>query len=160
MLNRPLVKPLKIISGGQTGVDRAALDWAIANGFESGGYVPKGRRAEDGRIPDSYANLIETGSDVADRTKQNVIHSDATLILSEGELSGGSKLTFELAIAHGKPFLHVNFLKLSMPSAVRTVRLWLADIQPGTLNVAGPRASEDAGIYTVTRNFLNDLFTN
>ena len=84
----------RIVSGGQTGADRAAFDYALANEIEIGGFVPKNRAAEDGAIPAKYPNLRETETeDSAERTRLNVLNSDATLIFSHGALAGGSRLT-------------------------------------------------------------------
>jgi hypothetical protein len=98
----------KIISGGQAGADRAGLDFAIETGLEHGGYVPTGRKAEDGRIDDRY-NLIELStSSYLVRTRRNIEKSDGTVIFSlERVLSGGTKLTLELANKLGKPVLHI-----------------------------------------------------
>src|SRR6516225_901027 len=97
---------IKIISGGQTGVDRAALDFAIRHGLEHGGWCPKGRKAEDGAIPRRY-HLQETDSpEYAERTVKNILAADATLIIVREEpLTGGTALTFELAEKHGRPVL-------------------------------------------------------
>ena len=99
---------LKIVSGGQTGVDRAALDFAIRHGFEHGGWCPQGRRAEDGVIPPVY-RLQETGAaDYDERTEKNVVDADATLIIArETELTGGTAFTRDLALGHGGPLLVV-----------------------------------------------------
>jgi predicted Rossmann-fold nucleotide-binding protein len=153
-----VIKLRKIISGGQTGVDRAAFDFALENGFEIGGFVPKNRRAEDGRISEKYPNLIETATEnYAERTELNVQNADAVLILSHGELTEGSLLTKEFAEKHGKPFLHIDFNESEIESAVEKARRWLASINCEKLNVAGPRASTDAEIYDKTREFLNEL---
>src|SRR5688572_30647391 len=105
-----LNKIRKIISGGQTGADRGAFDFALENGFEIGGFVPKDRLAEDGRISEKYPNLIETETEnPAERTELNVKSADATLILSHGELKGGSLLTLKFAEKYKKPFLHIDF---------------------------------------------------
>jgi hypothetical protein len=150
-----VVKVGKIVSGGQTGVDRAALDFARENELELGGYVPKERAAEDGRIPDTYPNLIETPTgDPAERTGLNVLHSDATLIISRGELAGGSLLTAECATKHGKPFFHADLLHTDPESQTEQVRTWLVELKAEVLNVAGPRASEDPEIYSHARQFL------
>src|SRR5258706_15582674 len=99
----------KIVSGGQTGADRAALDVALEQGFEIGGWIPKGRRAEDGPIPQSYRGLLETDSaDPSVRTALNVRDSDATLIVSHGQLRGGSLLTLDEARRLGRCVLHVD----------------------------------------------------
>src|SRR5437773_7677284 len=101
--------PSKIISGGQTGVDRAALDLAIKHGIPYGGFIPKGRWAEDGTIADTYQGLVETPtSDPSERTRMNVMSSEAVLVVSRGEPDGGTKLTIALAKQYEKPFVHVN----------------------------------------------------
>jgi hypothetical protein len=149
----------KIISGGQTGADRAAFDFALENGIEISGYVPKNRLAEDGKLPEKYTNLRETDSgDPAARTELNVKNSDATLILTNDALRGGSKLTAEFAEKYGKPFRRVDLSILPMSEAVEKTREWLGAIECKTLNVAGPRASEDGEIYAKTKEFLNGLF--
>ena len=109
----------KIISGGQTGADRAALDFALEHGIEIGGHVPKSRTAEDGAISDRYPNLTETASEnTAERTEKNVLDSDATLIFSHGPLTGGSKLALVLTLTHKKPVLHIDLSELSPVEAV------------------------------------------
>lgn len=148
-----------IISGGQTGADRAAFDFALENNIEIGGYIPKNRCAEDGRISEKYTNLIETKTEnPAERTELNVKIADATLILSHGKLKGGSLLTKELAEKHQKPFLHVDFSDLSFEQAIEKTNTWLNSIDGEILNVAGSRASEDAEIYKKTKEFLIKLF--
>ncbi|MFO1155009.1 MAG: putative molybdenum carrier protein [Rhodospirillales bacterium] len=135
---------VKIVSGGQTGVDRAALDAAIALGITLGGWVPRNRRAEDGRVPDRYA-VRETASDAYDvRTRFNVRDSDATLILTRGRPTGGTALTVAIARALGRP-LHV--LDLDGASDLHDVRAWLAHEEIRILNVAGPRESSHPGIH-------------
>ncbi len=146
----------RIVSGGQTGADRAALDFALANGIRIGGWVPRGRLAEDGRIPDRYPDLVETEStDPAVRTARNVRDSDATLILSHGPLDGGSLLTFQEATRAGKPVLHLDLDELTPVAAADRLRSWLAALRPSTLNVAGPRASRDPQIYKKTTVVLD-----
>jgi len=149
----------KIISGGQTGVDRAAFDFALEHCFDVGGYVPKGRRAEDGRIPDNYSGLIETDSDdPAERTQLNVMHSDATLILVNRDLSGGTKLTETFARTTRKPLLVIGFAELSVDEAVRTLNDWLTAVKPKVLNIAGPRASEVPEVYDLAFQLLDRAF--
>jgi hypothetical protein len=141
----------RIVSGGQTGADRAALDFALANGIRIGGWVPKGRLAEDGRIPDRYPGLVESESaDPAVRTARNVRDSDATLILSHGPLDGGSLLTLQEATRAGKPVLHLDLDDTPPAPAAARLRSWLAALCPNTLNVAGPRASRDPRISAAT----------
>jgi putative molybdenum carrier protein len=142
---------MKIVSGGQTGADRAALDFALDRGIPIGGWVPKGRLAEDGRISERYAGLVETESpDPAIRTARNVRDSDATLILSNGPLEGGSLLTYREATRIGKPVLHLDLELLALAEASDRLRTWLAQVRPAILNVAGPRASQDPQIADAT----------
>ena len=146
---------MRIISGGQTGADRAALDFALAHGFEVGGWVPKDRLAEDGPIPPAYPGLVETESvDPAVRTVLNVRDSDATLVVSHGPLAGGSRRAFEEATATAKPVLHLDLDDVSSDGAAELLRGWLVQVRPGTLNVAGPRASEDPAIAAATGALL------
>ncbi|MGE0707295.1 MAG: putative molybdenum carrier protein [Planctomycetota bacterium] len=143
----------KVVSGGQTGVDRAALDAAAALGLERGGWCPRGRRAEDGAIATSYPLRETPLADYAQRTEWNVRDSDGTLILVAREpLSGGTLLTRELAIRLGRPVLVVE---LDGPPPTENVRAWLADKE--TLNVAGPRESGCPGIWARARAFLEAL---
>jgi hypothetical protein len=139
-----------IVSGGQTGADRAALDVAVELGFQIGGWVPKGRLAQDGRIPDVYQGLVEAeSSDSAVRTALNVRDADATIIVSHGPLTGGSLLTLEEAVRKGKPVLHLDLDAAASPSApVTRLQEWLRAVAPCVLNVAGPRANESPTIYS------------
>ncbi len=149
----------KIISGGQTGADRAAFDFALEKGIQMGGFVPKGRRAEDGKIPDKYPNLIETSKrNYTQRTELNIINADATLILSHGELKGGSLLTRELAGKHNKSFLFIDFAEFDIKLASETAKDFIKITNCKTLNIAGSRASGDAEIYRKTKDFLTMLF--
>jgi hypothetical protein len=147
----------KIVSGGQTGADRAALDVAIELGIPHGGWVPKGRRAEDGVISDKY-NLKETAAgDYAERTERNVLDSDGTLIISHGDLVNGSMLTRDMAIRHDRPWLHADLEKTNSFVAVTTIQSWIAEQGIRVLNVAGPRSSRDPHIYKRTRDILKTL---
>ncbi len=142
----------KIISGGQTGVDRAALDVAIELGIACGGWCPKGRASEDGPIPDRYP-LIETpSSDPAQRTEWNVRDADATLIIAQGNLTGGTVLTRRFARSMKKPCLVTNPAEAN---SAATVQDWLDDHQVEVLNLAGPRASTDPQIYELARQLLS-----
>ena len=138
---------MKLVSGGQTGADRAALDVALELGIDHGGWVPKGRAAEDGPLPDRYRVRETPTEDPAERTERNVADSDATLLISHGPLTGGSELTRRFAAELGKPVLHVELSKLGAPEAADRITRWLGALGCRTLNVAGPRASEEAGIY-------------
>lgn len=145
----------RIVSGGQTGADRAALDFALHLGIECGGWVPNGRMAEDGVIPACYPNLVETESDDPNiRTEFNVRDSDSTLLITRGLPVGGSAFTVEVAMRLGKPVFHVDLNRESMDQVVPQVCRWLQDLHPAILNVAGPRASEDHDIYTLTKALL------
>ena len=151
----------KIVSGGQTGADRAALDVAMGLGLEVGGWVPKGRLAEDGPIPGHYPDLVETDStDPAVRTAWNVRDSDATLIVSHGRLSGGSRLTLEEATRRGRPVLHLDLHELDAASATARLRAWLAGGNPRVLNVAGPRASHDPTIDAAVASLLQSALVD
>lgn len=148
-------RPLRIVSGGQTGVDRGALDAAIALGVPHGGWCPRGRLAEDGRIPEQYP-LQETESpDYAVRTRQNVLDSDGTLILHCGPFGGGTELTRRLALREGRPHLLVDLDKPPRPAAVWH---WLAQHGIRTLNVAGPRESQCPGIAFRATEYLKSLW--
>jgi Circularly permutated YpsA SLOG family len=152
-----LVLVERIVSGGQTGVDRAALDVALAMGIECGGWCPRHRRAEDGRIPDRYP-LSETASTAyRQRTQRNVRDSDATLILLDGQPRGGTLLTQRTAAERGKPCLLVD---LSAPRAVETIRAWLGEQSIRILNVAGPRESQAPGITLRATRVLHDCLAS
>jgi hypothetical protein len=146
----------KIISGGQTGVDRAALDIAMELGIPCGGWCPQGRRAEDGRIPDSYPLQEASSPDYPFRTRLNVEDSDGTLILSRGSPQGGTALTLKLARKLNKPFLLVDLARILEPSEVRQ---WVHRNQIRILNVAGPREGESAGIFEKASAFLREVLT-
>lgn len=144
-----------VISGGQTGADRAGLDWAIANGVKHGGWCPKGRRAEDGPIDERY-QLVETEKpNYVDRTRRNVRDSDATLIFTMGEeLTGGSKRTAEFARQLEKPWLHFR------PGvAPKYITRFLLKHHVKTLNVAGQRESSAPGIGDLVRGALGQALT-
>lgn len=143
--------PRKIVSGGQTGVDRAALDVAIKLGIEAGGWCPRGRRAEDGPIEERYP-LRETWSRTySQRTEWNVRDSDATLILCRGTPSGGTGLTAQFADRYGRPLL---VLDLDSDPDPEKARGWLREQGVGVLNVAGPREEGASGIYAQSYAFL------
>ena len=146
----------RIVSGGQTGADRAALDAAMALGIETGGWVPRGRWAEDGRVPNSYPNMTETTSDEpAQRTELNVRDSDGTVVFSHGNAAGGTKWTMEVAGTLRKPLLHLDLVTLSAEVAASRLLRWTAAKGIEVLNVAGPRESEDAGIHAGVRSVLD-----
>lgn len=144
-----------IVSGGQAGADRAALDWALEHNYQHGGWCPKGRKAEDGVIDRRYG-LRETDSDgYRQRTKLNVRDSDGTLIVNIGELGGGSLATLNFCHSMDKPVLVAPLDDGVTPVVVRQVIGWVREEPIATLNVAGPRESKRPGIYRLTRKLLD-----
>jgi len=144
----------RIVSGGQTGVDRGALDAAIAMGIEHGGWCPRGRLAEDGRIPERYELTENESREYWIRTAQNVVDSDGTLILYRGTLSGGTELTHRMAIKEGRPHLLVDLLAHCDPQLARQ---WIVDSGIAVLNVAGPRESSAPGIAAEARSYVEGI---
>jgi hypothetical protein len=144
----------KIISGGQTGADQAALDAALKLDIPHGGWIPKGRITENGSLSDKYQLHEMPTSSYVDRTEQNVIDSDGTLIVSHGWLTGGSALTRELAMENGKHWLHIDLIKISQFDAAVKINTWISDKHIEVLNVAGPRASKDSKIYQAVTDIL------
>ncbi len=146
---------MQLISGGQTGVDRGALDAAMELGIPHGGWCPRGQLAEDGTIPDRYQLRESHSADYPVRTEQNVLESDATLIFCRGRPTGGTELTLRLARQHGRPHLVVDLDGAPNPAAVRH---WLDEHRIERLNVAGPRDSQFPGIGTLAQEFLVRVF--
>lgn len=147
----------KIISGGQTGVDRAALDAAIACRVPHGGWCPKGRLAEDGPIPRKYRLRQMRTSSYSARTRANVRDSDATLIITSGPLTGGTLLTAQAAADFNKPLLLIDLAR--EPDPLPRIRRWIARVskaKPIALNVAGPRESQ-RGLYGSARAVIERL---
>jgi len=135
----------KIVSGGQTGVDRGALDAALAAGFPCGGWCPAGRKAEDGPIPDRYPLAALASADYAERTRQNVLDSDATLILHFGGPTGGTLRTLQLCGQHQKPYLAIDAAAVDPEEAGARAAAFVDEHAIEVLNVAGPRESTHAG---------------
>ncbi|HEY9050446.1 MAG TPA: putative molybdenum carrier protein [Gammaproteobacteria bacterium] len=146
----------KIVSGGQTGVDRAALDIAIALAIPHGGWCPLGRRAEDGRLADIYQLTETPGANYAQRTEWNVRDSDGTLILTCGQPTGGTALTCKLAQDMNKPLYVAD---LDQISDFKQLQQWLESASITTLNIAGPRQSGMADVYDKAYNFLGQLLS-
>jgi hypothetical protein len=142
----------RVVSGGQTGVDRAALDVAIARGIPHGGWCPRGRRAEDGRIPDRYALREHASPEYAARTEANVRDADGTLVLAPGTPRDGTALTVRLAHRHDRPY---RVIDLNAPPDPGDVAGWIARHRIRTLNVAGPRESTHPGVHDVAAAFLD-----
>ena len=141
----------KIISGGQTGVDRAALlDAALETGVTAGGWCPEGRKAEDGVIAGHYPLKELPSGGYIKRTKQNVIDSDATLLTYFEYLSGGTEKTLAFCIRHHKPYLLIDASMLSVDQGATMVEKFVEHFDVSTLNVAGPRASSEPRGYGYT----------
>ena len=143
----------KVISGGQTGADRAGLDFAIEVGLAHGGYVPKGRKAEDGRIDKKYALTELATNSYPEGTKRNVLESDGTIILSLNEkLSGGSALTLSYARHANKPVLHIHKSETSrgpLSQQVRQLKDFIESNAIKVLNVAGPMREQRTRCLTL-----------
>lgn len=148
MLNR-------IVSGGQTGADRGALDGALEMDTPIGGYCPKGRRAEDGTIPDRYP-LVETeSSQYPDRTKLNISESDGTVIFTFGQIStAGSHLTVKIANSIKKPWIHLDLDGFELTEAAQVVVDFCQKSNIQVLNVAGNRESVSPGIQDQVRQII------
>ncbi len=132
---------VKIISGGQTGVDRAALDAALSVGLPCGGWCPADRKAEDGPIPERYPMSLLTERGHRLRTLKNVQVSDGTAILFNQSLSGGTKVTRDMCIRERKPFIVLDAMQITVERAVKAVIRFIDENEIQTMNVAGPRAS-------------------
>ena len=154
----PLRRPLRVISGGQTGVDRAALDAALACGLEIGGWCPSGRRAEDGRIASRYPLHETPSTNYAVRTRWNVRDADATLILSGRPLAGGTALTVAIAEQSRTPLLVIDSSEQSIEAAAERIRQWIDETGIQVLNVAGPRESTQPGVYHWSSQVLQLAF--
>jgi len=150
-----LLECLIIVSGGQTGADRAALDWAIARNVPHRGWCPRGRLAEDGALADRYRLRETSTAEYAERTEWNVRDSDATLIVSLApDLTGGSAYTQAVARRLGKPCLHVAH----DTADAKTARAFLGRHEVRVLNVAGPRSSKEPEVYAFTVCLLDAIF--
>lgn len=151
----------KLVTGGQTGVDRGALDAALARGFPCGGWCPAGRLAEDGPLPARYPLREIPGGTCADRTERNVRDSDATLILTPGPLTGGTRLTRDCCERLQRPLLVIVLPGEPDPTEgsekLARLRTFLRAADCRVLNVAGPRASEWPGGYRFSKTLLYEL---
>jgi len=137
----------KIFSGGEAGVDRAALDAALALGFPCGGWLPEDCKAEDGIVPDRYPLTPLPNANHRQRTLKNVHDSDGTLIAFNQALTGGSKVTRDLCIREKKPFIVLDAAQITVERSVSSVLRFIDENEIGVLNVAGPRASKWAEGY-------------
>jgi hypothetical protein len=141
----------KIISGGQSWTDRAALDFALKYFIPHSGWIPKGRITEDGPLPDKYQLQEMPTTSYPKRTEQNVIDSDGTLIFSRGKPTGGTDYTRKMVLKHKKQLLHIDLNFRTSYDAAHLLSSWIDLQHINILNVAGPRASKDQAIY-------NDVF--
>ena len=158
----------QVISGGQTGVDRAALDAAVDAGIAISGWCPRGRRSEDGRIPEDYPLRETAARSYAVRTEWNVRDADGTLIVVLDDISSGTQLTLDLARRLGKPLSVIHLLPpnetdliadvISVDEQVSSVVDWIRSNRIRVLNVAGPRASSHEDVYPLALQFLQQLF--
>ncbi len=153
----PMIQIKKIVSGGQTGVDRAALDIARYLKIPYGGWCPKNRWAEDGPISADYSNLIETSLSAPEqRTEWNVRDSDGTLVIVVDPPIGSTQYTIEMAQKYNKPY-YVR--KVSESVEMSDINEWIKNTNIHILNVAGPRESQGIGIYEKAYNLLRKLLT-
>lgn len=146
----------KIVTGGQTGVDRAAFDVGLVRGIDIGGWCPRGRRAEDGAVPMRYSMHETFSDDYASRTRRNVEESDGLLLLHEGILDEGSIYAVETAEMLGKPVRQVN-IRDQVADQVPEIYHWIQENQISILNVGGPRESSNPGIHQKARIWLECL---
>lgn len=145
-----------ILSGGQTGVDRAALDYALKNNIVCGGWCPKDRLAEDGQIPKKYPLREASAKSYSWRTELNVRDSDATLVISDGAIGNGTELTIKMAVSMQKPMMIIDLDKKD-DYLEEKFNNWLAENNVETLNIAGPRESSNPGIYEKAYQLLKQL---
>lgn len=151
----PLVD--KIISGGQTGVDRAGLRAAMALGLPCGGWCPKGRRAEDGAIPMEFPLREMETADYPPRTEKNIQAADGTLLITRGAPEGGSLLTVRLSEKLKRP---IRVVDLNRPPQLSALRAWLRKNRIQVLNVAGPRERKAPGVHDQALRFLQELLAS
>ena len=143
---------MKFVSGGQTGVDRGVLDACLAMGFDCGGWIPEGRKAEDGPIDAKYPMSELKGGGYQDRTYQNVIDSDAMIIIICSDIpSGGTRATIDHSNDTGKPHLIIDMRVRSLDEAEKQISEFITDSPYSKVNWAGPRESEWKDGYVVSR---------
>ena len=154
------MKLRKIVSGGQTGADQGALSACVQRGFPYGGWIPKGRRTEKGKVPARYRMRQHGSRHYPPRTEANVRDSDATVVFTYGKPDGGSQLTIDFAKKRGKPCLAVDLERTPAAAAARIVR-WIKRTCPGTcvLNVAGSRRSKAPGIHMAVKRTILEILS-
>ena len=148
---------LRFISGGQTGIDRAVLDFCLSHGIDYGGWCPEGRLAEDGPIDGKYPLTEIPGGGYPERTMYNVVNSDATIIIYYKEKRGGTFLSYECVLNTKKPFLLLDMDILPTEAAAEKIRSFIELFTPQVINVSGPRASEWAEGYEICHKVLCEL---
>lgn len=151
------MKPQLILSGGQTGVDRAALDWAISCGIAHGGWCPRGRTAQDRPLPERYGLKETEATGYSQRTRMNVRDADATLIIHSGPLAGGTRLTYRFVNELQKPFQMMDLCK-DKASQTALIQSWWRALGLCSLNVAGPSEERSPGIHAHTIQCLQQLW--
>src|SRR5512134_2469483 len=149
----------KIVSGGQTGVDRGVLDAALEAGFPCGGWAPEGRTAEDGPVHERYPLRELPGAGYEERTLQNVLDSNATAILYSGKLEGGTRQTMVHCVEHGKPFELIDATHTAPRDAALRLAAFIERHRVSILNIAGPRASKWTEGYQFAHSTLRHLLS-
>ena len=148
----------RIVSGGQTGVDRGALDAALEARFPCGGWAPAGRIAEDGPIAARYPLVELPGGGYEERTLKNVLDSDGTAILYFEALEGGTRQTMVNCVEHAKPHELIDATRATPGEAAEKLAAFVKRNRIGVLNVAGPRASKQhqahAHAYATVKEML------
>ncbi len=151
-----LTTSLRIISGGQTGVDRAALDFALENQIDCFGWCPKGRKAEDGVIPNTYPLKEAETSGYEKRTLKNVEESQGLMVFVDGEPDNGTILAIDHAEKQNKP-IYIIHLSMNVEDQETGILDFLEDQEVTIVNIVGPRESNSPGIYRKTKSFLEEL---
>lgn len=158
MAKKPYLDRITFVSGGQTGIDRAMLDFCLENGIRCGGWCPEGRKAEDGIIPLRYPVKALPGATNNRRTAANVKESDATVIIYHREMTGGTLKSFEFIQKHHKSFLLLDMSVLTDETAATKLGKFLERFRPSTVNFSGPRKSDWKEGYDQCRVILQHLF--
>jgi len=158
MEDKSYLDRITIVSGGQTGIDRAALDYCLDNGIGCGGWCPEGRMAEDGSIDLKYPLKELPGASYDDRTAENVKHSDATVIIYYSEMRGGTLKSFEFARKQSKPLLTLDLSEQDPLHAAYKLKKFVQKYRPGTVNFSGPRKTEWAEGYSNCYAILEEAF--
>ena len=144
----------KIISGGRIGADQAALDVAMKMGIPHGGWIQKGRKTQRGILPEKYQLKEMPVAGFKERIEQNIMDSDGTVIISHGNLTGGSDYGQEMAKKHNRPCLHIDLNETPLSIASSKINTWIIENNIEVLNVSGSRTSEDPKIYKDTMNIV------